>query len=95
MGTTREALAEQVGLQRRTEIMASQPGVLEGYTPDLKFSEVVKKLPGYLQPVVTLMATMVPPTEESKLREKRGREALNQGTNMVLMVSTPFLLYLY
>ena len=47
-GMTREALAEQVGLQRRTEIMASQPGVLEGYTPDPKLSKVVKKLPGYL-----------------------------------------------
>ena len=57
--------------------MASQPGVLEGYIPDPELSEVVKKLPGYLQPVVTFMATMVPPTEESKLREKRGREALN------------------
>ena len=73
--------------------MSSQLGVLEGYTPDLDLSEVVKKLPWYLQPVVTLMAIMVPPTEESKLREKRGREALNQGTCMVLMVSTIFLLY--
>ena len=73
--------------------MASQPGVLEGYTPDPELSEVVKKLPGYLQPVVTLMAMMVPPTDESKLREKKGREALNQGTNMVLMVNTLFLLY--
>ena len=73
--------------------MASQPGVLKGYTPDLELLEVVKKLPGYLQPVVTLMATMVPPTEESKPREKRGRDALNQGTSMVLMVSTISLLY--
>ena len=47
--------------------MASQPGVLEGYTPDPELFEVVKQLPGYLQPVVTLMAMMVPPTEESKL----------------------------
>ena len=38
-----EALAEQVGLLRRTEIMASQPGVLEGYTPDPQLSEVVKQ----------------------------------------------------
>ena len=52
--------------------MASQPGVLEGYTPNPELWEVVKKLPGYLQPMVTLMATMVPPTKESKLREKRG-----------------------
>ena len=47
----------------------------------------MKKLPGYLQPVVTLMATLVPPTEESRLREKRDREALNQVASMVLTVS--------
>ena len=48
MGMAREALVEQVGLQRRTKIMASQPSVLEGYTPDLELSEVVKKLSRYL-----------------------------------------------
>ena len=73
--------------------MATQPNVLEGYTPDPELFEVVKQLPRYLQPMVTLMATMVPPTKESKLREKRGREMLNQGTSMVLMVTTFFLLY--
>ena len=67
-GTVREALAEQVGLLRRTEIMASQPGVLEGYTLDPELSEVVKQVPEYLRPAVTLMAMMVPPTKESKLR---------------------------
>ena len=67
----------------------------EGYTPDPELSEVIKQLPGYLQPVVTLMATMVPPTEESKLREKRGQAALSQGTNMVLLVSIHFLLCFY
>ena len=41
-GAAREALAKQVRLLRRTEIMASQPGVPEGYTPDPKLSEVVK-----------------------------------------------------
>ena len=89
-GATKEALAEQVGLLRRTEIMAFQPSVPEGHTPDPELSEVVKQLLRYLQLVVTLMATMVPLTEESKLREKRGQEALNQGTIMVLLVSIPF-----
>ena len=64
---TREALAEQVGLLRKTEIATSQPDVLEGYTLDPKLIEVVKRLLGYYQPVVTLMATMVPPTEKSRL----------------------------
>ena len=57
--------------------MASQPNVLEGYTPDLELVEIFKKLHGYIQLVVTLMATLVPPTEKSRLRKKRGREALN------------------
>ena len=89
-GAVREALTKQVGLQRRTEIMASQLGVLEGYTLDPELSEVIKQLLEYLQPVVTLMATMVPPTEESKLLEKRDQEGLNQDTSMVLMVSILF-----
>ena len=59
----------------------------EGYTPDPEIDEAVKRLPEYLQLVVTLMATMVPPTKDSKIREKRGREALAQATNMVLLVS--------
>ena len=41
-GAAREALVEQVRLLRRTEIRASQPGMLEGYTPDLELSKVVK-----------------------------------------------------
>ena len=61
--------------------------------PDLDLVEVVKRLPGYLQPVVTLMAMMVPPDEERKLWKKRGREALDQGTSMVFLVSVPFPIY--
>ena len=41
-GGAREALAQQVRLQRRTEIMASQPGMLEGYTLDPELFEGVK-----------------------------------------------------
>ena len=93
-GVAREALAEQVGLLRRIEIEASQPDVLEEYTPDPELAKVVKRIPEYLQPMVTLMATLVPPTEESRLREKRGREALNQAASMVLTVSTFFCLCL-
>ena len=77
------------------EVIAFQPHAPEGYTPDPELGEVVKRLPGYLQPVVTLMATMVPPTEENRLREKRGREALDQGVSMVLLVSALVSLYFY
>ena len=94
-GVAREAQAEQVGLERKTEIAASQPGVLEGYTLDPELAKVVKRLPGYLQPVVTLMVTMVPPAKESKMQEKRGQEALTQATSMVLMVSALSRLYLH
>ena len=47
-GMAREAQAEQVGLERRTDIVASQPGILEGYMPDPEFTEVVKRSPRYL-----------------------------------------------
>ena len=91
-GAAREAIAEEAVL-RMNEITASQPGMEEGYTPDPEIVEVMKRLPRYFQPVVTLMATMVPRYEESRLQENRGREALDQGTNMVLLVSIPFFLY--
>ena len=87
MGAIRESQAEQVVLERMTKIVATQLSVQEGYTPDPEIAEVIKRLTGYLQHVVALVAMMVPPTEESKLREKRRREALAQATNMVLMVS--------
>ena len=45
--------------------MAFQPNAPEGYTPDLELAEVIKRLPRYLQLVVTLMATMVPPMKDS------------------------------
>ena len=70
-GAAREAMAEEV-VGRMTEIIASYPDVLEGYTLNPELAEVVKWLLGYLQPVVTLMAMMVPPTEESRLQDKRG-----------------------
>ena len=66
-GAAREAQAEHVQLERMTKIVAPQPSMEEGYTPNPEIVEAVKGLPGYLRPMVTLMATMVPPTEESKM----------------------------
>ena len=74
-------------LERMTEIATTQPSVEEGYNPDAGIAEAVKRLPGYLQLIVTFMATMVPPSEESKMWEKRGWETLAQATNIMLMVS--------
>ena len=61
-GAIREAQAEHVRLERLTENVANQPGVKEGYTPDADIVEAIKRLPRYLQLVVTLLATMVPPS---------------------------------
>ena len=47
----------------------------------------IKQLPPYLQPVVTLMVNMVPSSEEDRLQEKKGKDALAQSTNMILAVS--------
>ena len=58
-GAAKEAQAEHVQLERVTEIAATQPSVEEGYTLDAGIAKAVKRLPGHLQPVVTLMATMV------------------------------------
>ena len=49
------------------EIATTQPDVEEGYTPDADINEVVKRLPEYLQPIVTLMAIMVLPSEENRM----------------------------
>ena len=70
-GGPREAQAEHVQLERLTEIAATQPNVEEGYTPDADIAKAVKRLAGYLQPVVTLIATMVPPSEESRMRRSK------------------------
>ena len=42
-----------------------------------------------------LMANMVPPSEENKMRDKRGKEALAQATNMIMVVSINFLLIFF
>ena len=61
------------GLEMRKKITTSQIGVWERYMPDPKVVEVVKRLPKYLQLVVTLMAMIVPLIEESKMH-RRGVE---------------------
>ena len=57
-------------LERLTKITATKSSVEEGYTPDTDIVEVVKRLPGYLQPMVTLMASMVLPSEEGKCKRR-------------------------
>ena len=51
----------------------------------------IKQLSSYLEPVVMLMANMVAPSEEDKLWEKWGFDALSQATSMMLATSVIFL----
>ena len=73
-------------LERLMEIGATQPNVKECYTLDADIAEAIKRVLGYLQPIVILMAIVVPSSEESRMLEKWGWEALAQATSMVLMV---------
>ena len=41
----------------------------------------------HLQPMVTLLVKMVSSSEEGKLREKRGKDALEQAVSMMMAVS--------
>ena len=74
-----------VGVGRLSPLLNSL--TWRGHTPDLDIMATIRQLPPYLQPVVTLMVNMVPPNEESKIREKRGKEALTQSTSMIMVVS--------
>ena len=66
---------------------SEKPDSEGGPAVDLDIMATIRQLPPYLQLVVTLMANMVPPNEESRMREKRGNEALEQATNMIMVVS--------
>ena len=72
------ARAEEGRQRRRRENVATleQPSQKGGHTLDLDVMTTIKQLPLYLQPVVTLMSNMVPPSEEERLRNKKGKEAL-------------------
>ena len=90
MATAREAAKVKASRQRKKRevaiplVLFGQKG---GYTPDLDVMATIKRLSSHMQPMVTLMANMVAPTEEDKLREKKGFDALYQATNMILSVS--------
>ena len=64
-----------------------QPRQKGDYTPYPDVMVIIRQLPPYLQLVVTLMANMVPPSEEDRLQDKRGKEALAQSTSMIMVVS--------
>ena len=90
MAAAREAARAEAGRQRRDREVAiplDLSGHEGGYTPDPNVMATIKWLPSHLQLVVTLMANMVAPAKEDKLREKRGFNALSQATSMILVVS--------
>ena len=55
---------------------SEQPDSEGGPAADTNVSAAIKQLPSHLQSMVMLMANMVPPYKESKMREKRGKNAL-------------------
>ena len=63
-----------------------------GPAADPDVMATIRQLPPYLKPVVTLLANMIPPNEESRIREKRGKKVLNQATSMIIVLSTISLL---
>ena len=73
--TTREEEGHQ---RRRREVVdCSEQRALEGAAAvDADVTTTIRQLPSYLQPMVMLMANMVSPSEEGKMREKRGKDAL-------------------
>ena len=86
MATSR---AEEGRQHRRREVIATSKQLDSngGSAADPDIMATIRQLPPYLQPMVTLMANMVSPNEESKMRENRGKEALEQATNMIMVVS--------
>ena len=47
----------------------------------------IRQLLLYLQSAVTLMANLVLPSENDRLRDKGGKKALTQSTSMIMVVS--------
>ena len=84
---------EETHVRRLREVVfpLKQLGQEGDYTPDPDVMATIRQLPSSLQPVVTLMANMVPPSEEDKLWEKRRKDALAQSTSVILAVSPSFL----
>ena len=90
MAALRVAAKAKEGRQhRRREIIApsERPSQEDGHTPNPEVMATIRQFPPYLQPVVTLMANMVPPSNEDRLGDKKGKEVLAQFTNMIMVVS--------
>ena len=80
---------EEEGHQnRRREAVTSseQQDSKGGVAADADVTMTIRQLPSYLQQMVTLLANMVPPHEESKMREK----TLEQGTSIMIAISTTY-----
>ena len=77
---------------RGREVVASseQPNSEGGAAADVYVTTAIRQLPSYLQLMVTLMANMVFPHEESKMREKRGNDTFEQVASMMMAVSITY-----
>ena len=83
------ARAEEGRVQRLKEVILplEQPGHEGDYTPDPDVMATIRQLQPHLQPVLTLMATMVPPSKEDRLWEKRGKDVLALSSSIIMVVS--------
>ena len=62
--------------EERPSPLPSNPDLEGGHMLDPDVMIAIRWLPPYLQLVVMLMVNIVPPSEEDKLWDKRGKEAL-------------------
>ena len=73
--TTKEE--ESHRCKRREVVDSSEQRVSgKGIAADANMASTIGQLPSHLQPMVTLLAKMTFPSKEGKLREKRGKNAL-------------------
>ena len=56
-------------------------------TVDVDVASTIGQLPSHLQPMVMLLAKMVSPSDEGKLKEKKGKDALKQVASIMVAVS--------
>ena len=90
MAASQAVTREEEGRQRRRReaVDSSEQQVSKGdATADANVTSAIGQLLSHLQSMVTLLAKMVSPSKEGKLREKRGKDALEQATSLMMAIS--------
>ena len=90
IAASRAMTREEEGRQRRRRetIDSSEQRASGGdVAVDADVAIAIRQLPSHLQLMVTFLAEIVSPSEEGKLKEKRGKDAIEQATSMMMVVS--------